>query len=518
MTSDFAITLTEVSKDFLVRNNPANTFKLQMLGIFHSRFREKIRKFRVLDHINLHIKAGESVGLIGPNGSGKSTLLRMIAGIIMPTEGVIQVKGRIATLIELGAGFHPELTGKENIYFNTALYGLYRNETDRLIPDIVRFSGLEEYINVPFKNYSLGMQVRLAFAVAVYIDADILLIDEVFAVGDDRFQLKCFTRIQELRARGKTIIFVSHSLDSVSLMCDRAILLSEGRKISDGDLEQVALIYGKIDSTHLTIREQPKKLIKTTLLSAVSPNSRSVQVGKPATAFVTVINLGHKTALECHLVPTTPIPATFSFQITDPSTNKPLGPPNTPVDIPTGRSQTFLITFLPTCAFDSTLVGIGVKSTKAGTLPISVGVNTILLSASEKPGPDIVAYVDTPTNDGILYLERSKEVFIKEGKLSLVAGNQGETGTLRISADTSIAKLPVSVTLVEVDNATGRWLSEPSSMISRKILSNESCRFIVIVKGKVDISLDPSLNRIFFRFEDVEGKIRGETSVTVATK
>ena len=183
-----------------------------------------------LDGIDFEVARGEAFGVVGGNGSGKSTLLKLIAGMIRPSSGSVKVHGRVAALIELGAGFHPEISGRENVYINGAVLGLSRREIDRRYDQIVEFSGLAEFMEEPVKNYSSGMYVRLGFAVAIHTDPDILLVDEVLAVGDEEFSHRCLRRIEELLGQGKTVLFVSHSLDLVAGLCDRALWLEGGRQ------------------------------------------------------------------------------------------------------------------------------------------------------------------------------------------------------------------------------------------------------------------------------------------------
>lgn len=183
-----------------------------------------------LDGIDFEVARGEAFGVVGGNGSGKSTLLKLIAGMIRPSSGSVRVAGRVAALIELGAGFHPEISGRENVYINGAVLGLSRREIDRRYDQIVEFSGLAEFMEEPVKNYSSGMYVRLGFAVAIHTDPDILLVDEVLAVGDEQFSHRCLRRIEELLVQGKTVLFVSHSLDLVAGLCDRALWLEGGRQ------------------------------------------------------------------------------------------------------------------------------------------------------------------------------------------------------------------------------------------------------------------------------------------------
>jgi len=241
-----AIDMRGVSKTFVLRHNRADSLKLRVLALVNQRYRERRQLFWALKDINLTLFEGETVGLIGPNGSGKSTLLRLIAGILFPSQGEIRLKGSVASLLELGVGFHPDLTGRENVYLNTSLYGLSRKQTDLVFDAIWDFSELRDFIDVPVKNYSTGMYFRLAFSVAVHLDAEILLIDEVLAVGDEKFQRKCLERMQALSASGKTIVFVSHNLDAVAMLCNRACLLWGGQVMAEGSPAEVAARYREL--------------------------------------------------------------------------------------------------------------------------------------------------------------------------------------------------------------------------------------------------------------------------------
>ncbi len=196
-----------------------------------------------LDGVDFAVERGEAFGVVGGNGSGKSTLLKVVAGILQPTAGRVVVDGRVAALIELGAGFHPEITGRENVYVNGAVLGLSRREIDRRLDSIIAFSGLADFIDEPVKNYSSGMYVRLGFAVAVHTDPDILLVDEVLAVGDEAFAHKCLRRIEELLASGRTLLFVSHSLDLAATLCDRVLWLDGGRQRLLGEPRRVVDAY-----------------------------------------------------------------------------------------------------------------------------------------------------------------------------------------------------------------------------------------------------------------------------------
>lgn len=196
-----------------------------------------------LEGVDFTVPPGEAFGVIGGNGSGKSTLLKIVAGILKPSRGSVEVDGRISALIELGAGFHPEISGRENVYINGSILGLSRREIDRRFEDIVAFSGLADFIDEPVKNYSSGMYVRLGFAVAVHTDPDVLLVDEVLAVGDESFAHRCIHRIEELLAEGKTLLFVSHSLDLVEGLCDRVLWLDQGHQRLLGEPRRVVDAY-----------------------------------------------------------------------------------------------------------------------------------------------------------------------------------------------------------------------------------------------------------------------------------
>jgi len=199
--------------------------------------------FWALRNINFDVQKGETIGIIGENGSGKSTLLKILAGIYQPDEGTVEIKGRIASLLELGAGFHEELTGKDNIYLNGSILGLSKKKIQSIYDDIVQFAGLEKFINIPIKKYSSGMKVRLGFAIAINIEPDILLIDEVLAVGDEAFQSKCYEKLNQIKRRGITLVFVSHDMNAVRRLCDRVFLLREGRVYEQGESINVIKYY-----------------------------------------------------------------------------------------------------------------------------------------------------------------------------------------------------------------------------------------------------------------------------------
>ena len=237
-----AIIVDNVYKNFkLVYDRP---FTLKERLVFWNK--TKTDYHEVLKGINLKIEKGESVALIGINGSGKSTLLKLMTKIIYPTKGKITTNGKLTSLLELGAGFHQDFTGRENIYFNASIFGLTAAEIDKRVQQIIDFSELGEFIEAPVRTYSSGMYMRLAFSVAINVDAYILLMDEILAVGDQHFQDKCFEKLSELKKEGKTIVIVTHSLDPVKRLCDRAVWLSEGKIREDGKISEVIEHYLKV--------------------------------------------------------------------------------------------------------------------------------------------------------------------------------------------------------------------------------------------------------------------------------
>lgn len=241
-SNEYNIIVDNVNKTFNVYLDKANTIKEKLLFLFS---RNRKEKREVLKGINLKIKKGEVVALIGTNGSGKSTLLKLMTKIIYPNKGKIITEGKLTSLLELGAGFHQDFSGRENIYFNASIFGLTRKEIDERLEEIIEFSELRPYIDNPVRTYSSGMFMRLAFAVAINVDADILLIDEILSVGDEHFQNKCFNKMLELKENGKTMVFVTHSMQSVRKLCDRAVWLYEGKIKMDGDTDEVVDEYIK---------------------------------------------------------------------------------------------------------------------------------------------------------------------------------------------------------------------------------------------------------------------------------
>ena len=237
---NISISVENVDKSFNVYYDRANTLKERLL--FWKRNNRK-EKREILKNINVTIKKGETVALIGVNGSGKSTLLKLMTKIIFPNKGKIETKGKLTSLLELGAGFHPDFSGRENIYFNASIFGLTRKEIDKRLNEIIKFSELAELIDNPVRTYSSGQYMRLAFSVAINVDAEILLIDEILSVGDQHFQQKCYNKMHELKKEGKTMVFVTHSMNDVRKLCDRAIWLHEGEVKMDGETNKVVDRY-----------------------------------------------------------------------------------------------------------------------------------------------------------------------------------------------------------------------------------------------------------------------------------
>lgn len=228
------IQVDHVSKGFVLRRGRS----LKELAILVTKGRPLTDSFQAIDDLSLTVEQGETVGLLGLNGSGKSTLLKLISGVMRPDKGTVRVRGHVAGLIEVGAGLHPDLTGRENIFLNGAILGMSEVELRRQFDSIVDFSEIETFLETEVKFYSSGMFLRLAFSVAVHTEPDIFLVDEILAVGDGPFQDKCLARIQELSAEGRTLVVVSHDLDTVSKVCTRGVLLETGHKIVDGTLEK----------------------------------------------------------------------------------------------------------------------------------------------------------------------------------------------------------------------------------------------------------------------------------------
>lgn len=243
---DFAIKVDHVSKDFVLPHERVSNVKGLFTNIFNSSALRTTETQHALKNVSFEVKKGEFFGIVGRNGSGKSTMLKMLAGIYQPTKGNVHVDGKLVPFIELGVGFNPELTGRENVYLNGALLGFSSREIDEQYDDIVAFAELERFMDQKLKNYSSGMQVRLAFSLATRAEADILLVDEVLAVGDAAFQRKCFEYFKELKAKHKTVVFVTHDMNAVREYCDRAMLIDASEMQMMGDPQDIAREYAML--------------------------------------------------------------------------------------------------------------------------------------------------------------------------------------------------------------------------------------------------------------------------------
>lgn len=236
-----AVHFQHVSKRFILHHERNRSFQEVMVNLF--RRNGSREEFWALRDVSFAVEVGETLGIIGENGSGKSTTLKLISGVLVPTEGKVTVDGKVSALLELGAGFHPDLIGRENIFLNGSILGFSHREMNAKLDSIVEFSELGSFIDVPLKHYSAGMYMRLGFAIAIHVDFDILLIDEVLTVGDESFQKKCLNEITHFKRRGRTIIFVSHDLNAVEAICDRVLLLNKGRIESEGEGREVITAY-----------------------------------------------------------------------------------------------------------------------------------------------------------------------------------------------------------------------------------------------------------------------------------
>ena len=291
-----AIEIERASRQFRVYPQPVRTLK----ELFVARARIKGTDVWALRDVSVSIEPGEAVGLIGRNGSGKTTMLRLIAGIMKPTAGRVGVGGRVGSLLELGAGFHQEFTGRENVYLNGSILGLKRDAIRRHMDEIVAFAELERFVDLPVRTYSSGMVMRLGFAVAAHLDVDVLLLDEVFAVGDEEFQRKCFGKIFEFKQRGGTIVFVSHDAAAVERLCGRAVLLREGALAFDGPTRDAITRYHRLladerdpDEREAGLREygsREVRIAEARLLGPEGDERAQFQPGEPCSVLLRVVS------------------------------------------------------------------------------------------------------------------------------------------------------------------------------------------------------------------------------------
>lgn len=275
--NNIAVDINKVTKRYRIYHEKIPSLKNTILRGKRTTYEE----FLALDDISFSIKYGETFGIIGPNGSGKSTLLKLISNIIQPNSGKINIDGTVSALLELGAGFHTDLTGRENIYINSAILGMRKREVDKRFDQIVRFSELEKFIDTPVKNYSSGMYMRLGFSIAINVNPDILLVDEVLAVGDQSFQAKCYKAIYDIMKRGKTIIIVSHDLETISDLCSRAAFLKEGKIVDLGNPIMVVSQYrAYVEELEKKRAEDQQKEERKKIFKTVIESNRKVVDGE----------------------------------------------------------------------------------------------------------------------------------------------------------------------------------------------------------------------------------------------
>jgi lipopolysaccharide transport system ATP-binding protein len=270
MHKNTAIKVHNLAKQYKLYNQPLDRLK-ESLNPFGKKYH---RDFHALNKINFEIKKSETVGIIGKNGSGKSTLLKLITGVLSPSKGRVLVHGKISAILELGAGFNPEMTGVENVYLNTSINGMTKEQTDKKIQDIIDFAELGDFIHQPLRTYSSGMKARLAFAVSINVEPDILIVDEALSVGDAAFTRKCFAKMEEIRKSGATILFVSHSEGSIVSLCSRAIWIHNGQMVLDGTPKLVTGLYMKnVNKQQINIAEINKEYLTLNALEQSNPVS-----------------------------------------------------------------------------------------------------------------------------------------------------------------------------------------------------------------------------------------------------
>ena len=292
--SDIAIKVDKVSKVYHLYDRQRDRLKEALNLTKKKCYREHF----ALDQLDFEIKKGETVGIIGTNGSGKSTILKIITGVLNPTDGEVTVDGRISALLELGAGFNMEYTGIENVYLNGTMIGFTKQEIDCRLNDILEFADIGDFVNQPVKTYSSGMFVRLAFAVAINIDPEILIVDEALSVGDVFFQSKCYHKFEEFKKMGKTIVFVSHDLSSISKYCDRVVLLNQGVKLGEGNPKEMIDTYKQVLVGQYAIEESgAERLLDDEQLRALAAGGKKKKSGKAANVNPDLLEYGSKKAI-----------------------------------------------------------------------------------------------------------------------------------------------------------------------------------------------------------------------------
>lgn len=296
MSKNVAISVSEVSKSFRLPHERYSSLKQSAMHIFSKR---TYSNFQAVEDISFEVKQGEFFGIVGRNGCGKSTLLKMLAGIYVPTRGSVKIHGSLSPFIELGVGFNPELTARENVFLNGAILGLTRKEIEERFGEIITFAELEEFVDQKLKNFSSGMQVRLAFSIAIQAQSEILLVDEVLAVGDSSFQKKCFDVFRRLKKEGRTIVFVTHDMTNVQEFCDRVLVMGEGKKLALTGPDQASDLYNRLNAENdldemEQLNEQSRwgngkvKIKSVEFLDASGKSSRVLKTGKAMTVRVTI--------------------------------------------------------------------------------------------------------------------------------------------------------------------------------------------------------------------------------------
>lgn len=295
MKDDVAVAVNNIHKEFILPQHKNTTFKQTVVNIVKKN--NKVTQ-KVLDGVSFEVKKGDFFGIVGRNGSGKSTLLKLLAGVYVPTSGDVQINGQLTPFIELGVGFNPELSGRDNVYLNGALLGFNRKQMDGMFADIIEFAELGPFIDQKLKNYSSGMQVRLAFSIAIKAKNDVLIFDEVLAVGDEAFQRKCLDVFEQYKASGQTVILVTHDMETVRQFCSKAMLLDAGKIIEFGDPRKVASKYSKLNQTEIDTQSEKKNSkirssLKVGLTDTVSGKSQtSYLVGSEMTVSLSWKDLG----------------------------------------------------------------------------------------------------------------------------------------------------------------------------------------------------------------------------------
>jgi len=378
-----ALRVTNASRRFRLVHEKSTTLKELLVRRTRARYTE----LWALDDVSLDIRPGEAVGIVGRNGSGKSTLLKLLAGIIPPHQGTVQAGGSVASMLELGAGFHPDFTGRENVFMNGAIHGLSDRDVAERLDDIVEFAGLAEFIDMPVRTYSSGMQMRLAFAVASHVEPDIMLLDEVLAVGDEAFQRKCMGRIYEFRRRGGTLVFVSHDANAVEHVCSRAILLDGGKVLMDGDPHDVMERYHRLLAADSTAAPMGAALTSGEDAETVEDAPRGWGTGQAVVEEVSVLTAGMPTT---NLVSGDPVEIALLIRA-----DEPVATPNIGFSITMGDGTLVFGTNTKMSEFDvASIHGIVRISYRIPALPLHEGTFDISLAVVSHDESTVYHWVD----------------------------------------------------------------------------------------------------------------------------